>query len=146
METISILCILSASPAQVWRRILRIETLQYIAAPYATFSPVIPSTSYWREGATFDFGLRVFGCIPMGIHTVHIKRLDESTGFIQSEEHNKRVLIWNHKITLAPFGEDQTQYTDEVEIYAGRLTWIVILWAKAFYRHRQRRLRSLCQQ
>ena len=57
---------------------------------------------------------------------------------IQSREHNERIPVWDHKITLRDRGK-KTEYTDEVEIRAGWKTIFIWLWAKAFYAHRQRK-------
>lgn len=42
--------------------------------------------------------------------------------------------------------DNVTEYTDEVEIYAGWKTPIVYLWAKMFYGHRQKKWIKLLTQ
>ena len=121
----------------VFTRLQRLETLQYIAAPYATFTPVENNNDFsWREGAVSSYHFRLFGFIPFGIHTIRIEKFDQSG--IQSREHNKHVPVWDHLILLEDLG-NQTKYTDEVEIHAGWKTVFIWLWAKAFYAHRQRK-------
>ena len=120
---------------EVFTRLQRLETLQYIAAPYATFTPVEDTNDFsWREGAVSSYHFKLFGFIPFSIHTIRIEKFDQSG--IQSREHNKHVPVWNHLITLEDLGS-QTKYTDEVEIHAGWKTVFIWLWAKAFYAHRQ---------
>ena len=132
-----------ASRESVFARLQHLETLQYIAAPYATFTPVEKSTDFsWQEGETSSYRFRLFGLIPFGVHTIRIERFDQ-TG-IQSREHNRHVPVWDHLITLEDLGE-QTRYTDEVEIRAGWKTVFIWLWAKAFYAHRQRKWIRLLQ-
>ena len=122
---------------EVFTRLQRLETLQYIAAPYATFTPVENNNDFsWREGTVSSYHFRLFGFIPLGIHTIRIERFDHSG--IQSREHNKHVPVWDHLIILEDLG-NQTKYTDEVEIHAGWKTVFIWLWAKAFYAHRQRK-------
>ena len=122
---------------EVYTNLQRLETLQYIAAPYATFTPVENNNDFsWREGAVSSYHFRLFGFIPFGIHTIRIEKFDQSG--IQSREHNKHVHVWDHLILLENLG-NQTKYTDEVEIHAGWKTVFIWLWAKAFYAHRQRR-------
>ena len=122
---------------EVFTRLQRLETLQYIAAPYATFTSVENNNDFsWKEGAISSYHFRLFGFIPLGIHTIRIERFDQSG--IQSREHNKHVPVWDHLIILEDLG-NQTKYTDEVEIHAGWKTVIIWLWAKAFYAHRQRK-------
>ena len=128
---------------EVFARLQHLETLQYIAAPYATFTPAEKhSDASWKTGATCSYNFRLFGFIPFGVHTIRIERFDQ-TG-IQSREHNRHVPVWDHLITLEDLGE-QTRYTDEVEIRAGWKTVFIWLWAKAFYAHRQRKWIRLLQ-
>lgn len=129
--------IFPAPREEVFVRLQRLETLQYIAAPYATFDPVEKNANFsWKEGATSAYHFRLFGFIPFGVHTIRIERLDQNG--IQSREHNRQVPVWDHLIMLESLG-DQTKYTDEVEIRAGWKTAFIWLWAKAFYAHRQRK-------
>ena len=122
---------------EVFARLQRLETLQYIAAPYATFTPVEKNAVLsWQEGKTSSYRFRLFGFISFGIHTIRIERFDADG--IQSRESNPHVPVWNHLITLKDMGE-QTEYSDEVEIHAGWKTVFIWLWAKAFYAHRQRK-------
>ena len=131
------------SREEVFTRLQRLETLQYIAAPYATFTPVEKNTDLsWKEGATSSYRFRLFGFIPFGVHTIQIERFNRDG--IQSREHNRHVPVWDHLIILENLG-DRTKYTDEVEIHAGWKTVFIWLWAKAFYAHRQRKWIRLLQ-
>ena len=135
--------IFPARREEVLTRLQRLETLQYIASPYATFTPVEDNNDFsWREGAASSYRFRLFGFMPFGIHTIRSEELDQSG--IQSREHNKHVPVWDHLNTLEDLG-DRTKYTDEVEIHAGWKTVFVWLWAKAFYAHRQRKWIRLLQ-
>ena len=62
---------------------------------------------------------------------------------ISTEERNKLVPLWNHRIYLEAIDQKTTRYTDEVEIGAGWKTLFVALWAKMFYAHRQRKWQKL---
>lgn len=121
----------------VFRRLQRLETLQYIAKPYATFEPVGSAGAVWTAGSTTAYRFRLFGFIPFGTHTIRIARFDPEG--ISSREGNAHVPVWNHEITLVPLDEGHTRYTDRVEIRAGWKTPFVRLWAGAFYAHRQRK-------
>lgn len=129
--------IFPAQRQEVFSRLQRLETLQYVAAPYASFTPVDGQESAaWQTGSTSSYRFRLFGFIPFGTHVIHIERFDPDV--IQSREHNEHVRIWDHRITLRD-SNDQTEYTDEVEIKAGWKTPFIWLWAQAFYAHRQRK-------
>lgn len=122
---------------EVFVRLQRLETLQYIAAPYATFDPVEKNAGFsWKEGGTSSYRFKLFGFIPFGVHSIRVERFDQNG--IQSREHNRQVPVWDHLITLEDLG-GHTKYTDEVEIHAGWKTVFIWLWAKAFYAHRQRK-------
>ena len=129
--------IFPANREEVFARLQRLETLQYIAAPYTTFTPVEKSTEYsWQEGKTSSYRFRLFGFIPFGVHIIRIERFDRNG--IQSREHNRHVPVCDHLITLEALG-NHTKYTDEVEIHAGWKTVFIWIWAKAFYAHRQQK-------
>ena len=121
----------------VFEKLQRLDTLQYIAAPYASFVPVNEITDLvWRVGSTSSYRFKLLGVIPFGTHTICIERFDIDG--IQSREHNEHVPVWDHKITLRDVG-NQTEYTDEVDIKAGWKTLFIWIWAEAFYGHRQRK-------
>ena len=132
-----------ASREEVYNRLQHLETLQYVAAPYATFTPMENNKNFtWKEGAVSSYRFKLFGFIPFGIHTIMIEKFDQNG--IQSREHNRHVPVWDHLIILQDLG-NQTKYTDEVVIHAGWKTVFIWLWAKAFYAHRQRKWIQLLQ-
>jgi len=145
-KIVSVSSVFPATPDEIWIRLTRIDTLQYIAAPYASFIPEVPSKEMiWREGETARFRLRIFGFLPMGIHTIQVRFFDHATYNVSTSEKNNIVPIWNHRIEIVPEGKNSARYTDEVEIGAGWLTNVVYLWSKLFYRHRQRRWHKLLE-
>ena len=126
-----------ASRKTVFEKLQKLETLQYIASPFATFEPVGNAASKWEAGDESSYRFRLFGFIPYGTHTIRIIRFDPDR--ISSREGNEHVPVWNHDITLVSLDDDHTQYTDHVEIHAGWKTVFVWLWANLFYAHRQRK-------
>ena len=105
-----------ASRKTIFENLLKLETLQYIAFPYATFTPLDVDSSFkWGVGTASSYKFKLFGFIPMGTHTIRIERFDENN----------------------------TEYTDRVTIKAGWKTFFVWLWANAFYAHRQRKWKKL---
>ena len=121
----------------VFENLRKLETLQYIASPFATFEPAGHAGSARAEGEKSSYRFRLFGIIPFGTHTIRIIRF--SPDGISSRESNEQVPVWNHDITLVSLDDDHTQYTDRVEIHAGWKTAFVWLWANLFYAHRQRK-------
>ncbi|MEA4971037.1 MAG: hypothetical protein VB051_11045 [Candidatus Pelethousia sp.] len=135
-----------APESEVFARLKALKTLQYIAAPYATFAPVVGNDSLvWRAGEVFAFRFKLFGFLPFGIHTIRVLEFGEGVHGIYTNESNPHVPTWNHRIMLEAIDEATTRYTDEVEIQAGWKTPLVCLWAKCFYAHRQRKWRKLLQ-
>ena len=126
-----------ASRDAVFEKLQRLETLQTIAKPYATFEPIGAAEQIWTVGGTSAYRFRLFDVIPFGTHTIHIVRFDPEG--VSSREGNEHVPVWNHDITMNPLDGNHTKYTDRVEIRAGRKTPFIWLWANAFYAHRQRK-------
>lgn len=120
------------SPADViWEKLRRIDTLRYIAAPYATFTPAGNAPLVWAEGNTAKFYLKLFGFIPLGLHTIRVKQFDENALVIFTNESNKSVPVWNHGIALQKTDDEgMTHYSDEIEISAGWKTAIAAIWCK----------------
>jgi hypothetical protein len=142
-KTVVITSLFQAEKKEVFEKLKSLKTLQYIAAPYARFTPIHNNQSIeWKEGSSFSFRLYLFGIIPFGIHTINVLSFSEDSG-LSTSEHNKHVPIWNHRIYLESVDQKTTRYTDEVEIGAGWKTPFVALWAKAFYTHRQRKWQKL---
>lgn len=126
-----------ASRETIFEKLQKLETLQYIARPFATFEPVGAASSVWEAGSESSYRFRLFGFIPYGIHTIRIVRFDPDR--ISSREGNEHVPVWNHDIRLVSLDDDHTKYTDRVEIRAGWKTVFVWLWANLFYAHRQKK-------
>ncbi|NLL91403.1 MAG: hypothetical protein GX222_03175 [Ruminococcaceae bacterium] len=134
--------LLDAEKSEVFFRLQKLKTLQYIAAPYARFIPVDKKQVKWVEGSVFNFRFYLFGFIPLGIHTINVLYSCRDSG-ICTKEHNAHIPVWDHRIYLESVDGKRTRYTDEVEIEAGWKTPFVALWAKAFYSHRQRKWKKL---
>ena len=136
MKTVCKTSVFPASRDIVFSRLQELKTLQFIAAPYATFTPIDSNNPVWTVGSTTSYRFRLFGIIPFGTHVIHIERFDMD--MVMSKEQNEHVPVWNHTIYLKERG-NQTEYTDKVDIDAGWKTPFIYMWAKAFYAHRQRK-------
>ncbi len=122
--------------------IQKLDTLQYIAKPYATFKSMNNENDLiWETGKTFSFKFKVFGCISLGIHTIKVREFNRDG--IYTNESNRFCPVWNHRIIIEKIDETHIRYTDEVEINAGRKTKFIYVWAKAFYKHRQKKWKKL---
>ena len=143
MLTVKKSSVFPAAKDEIFRRLQKLKTLQYIAHPYATFKSVDDTEELtWQEDSAFAFHFKLFALIPFGVHTIKVIQFDIEKG-IYTQEGNKHVPIWNHKIILEKINENTTKYTDIVEIQAGWKTLFVYLWANCFYAHRQRKWKRL---
>ena len=127
-----------SSREKVFSLLQRFDTLSFIAKPYATFESIDGSNKLiWEPGKSFSFKFRMYGFIPLGIHKINVCEFGKDG--IYTREGNPFCPTWNHRIILKELDNNQTEYTDEVEIDAGWKTFAVYLWAKSFYAHRQRK-------
>ena len=143
---ISISSILNNSTEKIWDKILNIETLIEICKPMARFKLISnENIMKWELNKEYIFKLLIYGFLPFGRHKIILEILDEKNKIILSKEHNSIVKIWNHKILMENIEENKTKYTDEVEIYAGIFTIFVAVWAKIFYKHRQKKWKKISE-
>ena len=143
--TIEKTSIFPGSKTEIFDRLQKLKTLQHIAYPYATFEPLDGNHDLrWQTGQTFSFRFRLLGLISFGVHEISVVRFSQDG--IYTNEGNPHVPVWNHEILLEEVDETHTRYTDRVEIGAGWKTPFVVLWAKLFYAHRQRKWYKLLQQ
>jgi len=135
---------LNNSAEKIWNKLLNIETLIEICKPMATFkSNLNEKEMKWEIDKEYIFKLFIYGFIPFGNHKIILKKLDKENKIILSNEYNKIVKIWNHLIFMENVGENEIKYTDEVEIYAGIFTLFTAIWAKLFYKHRQKKWKRI---
>ena len=127
-----------ASKEEVFKKLQKLKVLQYIAWPYATFTPVGEKISVWQAGTSSAYKFKLFGIIPFGTHKINVIKFDKNDG-IYTHEGNEFVPTWNHRIVLEEISQNQCLYSDIIEINAGCKTIFVYLLAKCFYAHRQRK-------
>lgn len=130
---------------QLWDKIVRPESLRFVAAPLLHFEPLVAGEldGEWIIGKTYVMRLSSLGFLPLGQHRIKVLTLDRAANIIESQESGSLARVWNHTIRFQPSGAGQLHYTDEIEIEAGVLTVFVWAFAHLFYRHRQRRWKVL---
>jgi ligand-binding SRPBCC domain-containing protein len=99
----------------------------------------------WREGETVVGWVFLFGFLPFSRHHLHIARIDESTRTLRSREFGGLITTWNHDIDVVPIDAATCRYRDRIEIEAGIMTPAIVVYARWFYRMRQRRWRALAK-
>jgi hypothetical protein len=108
--------------------------------------PVIRKRSDgWREGETVVGWVFLFGFLPFARHHMHIARIHDSARTLSSRESGGLIRTWNHDIEIEPIDALRCRYRDRIEIEAGIMTPVIVLYACWFYRMRQRRWRALAK-
>ncbi|PID42585.1 MAG: hypothetical protein CSB48_09280 [Proteobacteria bacterium] len=136
---------LNCTESELWGKIIEPESLRFIASPLLTFVPVNPGVinSEWEVGRDYLFKLYLVNCIPLGLHTIQIVKIDKNRKVILSQEKSLLAPVWNHTISFREIKPGLVSYRDEIEFEAGWLTPVVFVFAHAFYRHRHRRWKVL---
>ena len=142
LECISLL---PCSPARLALQLARPMLLNWVSWPMLHFVAISPPELPDRFTARrYLTRLLLGGRLSIGEHTLDLQQ-DPGTGSGQvwhDAGFSRLIKVWDHKIILQDF-HGMTRYTDVVEVHAGPLTPAAYLFAKAFYAHRQRRLRRL---
>ncbi len=135
-------------PETVWAEVQTAELLTQIAWPLVRFLAVgdAPLKAFKHDGR-YQVRLRLFGIIPFGTQWIVISVYTPESGEwpkrLRDNGYSALISKWDHWIIITPDGKGGSHYSDEVEISAGLLTPFVWAFAQVFYRHRQRRLRSI---
>ena len=104
-----------------------------------------PAPSGWRAVKTVAGWVFLFGVIPFSRHTLHVQRIDDAAMTLSSREGGGFLRRWNHDIIVTATGNSRCNYRDRIDIDAGVFTPLVVLYARWFYRTRQRRWRALAR-
>ena len=80
-------------------------------------------SEYWQEGFEYELEIKPFGLFNLwGTHHIKVVRIDKAGTKIITVEKNNICKVWNHTLTFRKVSETETEYTDEVVLYAGWLT------------------------
>jgi hypothetical protein len=132
---------LDVSPDALWEAVLRTDTLRYVARGLIGFrTGELPEL--WATGQQVTARLMLFHVLPLWRHTLVVRRVDRAERVIESEERGGPIRRWDHRVVVAADGGG-ARYTDIIDLEAGALTTFIWLFARLFYRHRQRRWRGL---
>ena len=94
-------------------------------------------SEYWKEGFDYELMIKPFGLMNIwGVHHIKVISIDKTKTEIITVEKNNICKVWNHKLTFKKIGENQTEYTDKVTLYAGWLTSILSYFLIYSYKKR----------
>lgn len=76
------------SETELWQRIIEPRSLQFVAAPLLTFTPIEAGAleGEWQVDRDYPLQLYFMRFIPLGRHTIRLVKIDRSTNTILSEE------------------------------------------------------------
>jgi hypothetical protein len=142
---VTVQSIFNLPPQDAWQLVQTPRLLSQVARPVIMFTGQDgqPLPDAFTEGQTLHLQLRGLGVLPLGGHTIIIDKIDPARFEIQSTEHGQIAQTWRHFISIRPYGQVQTLYTDQVDLYAGEQTAAVAAFARLFYMYRQTRWHQL---
>lgn len=138
--------VLEATADAVWTAVKAPAAFRRVTRRLLVMPAIGARQDTWREGETVVGWVFLFGFVPFSRHHLHIARIDESTRIMSSREHGGLISVWNHDIEVVPIDEKTCHYRDRIEIEAGLVTSLIVLYARWFYRMRQRRWRALARE
>jgi hypothetical protein len=130
-----------------WDMLQTSKLLEFVCKPKIKFKPFGGSFPIrWNESDSVSTKMLIFGFIPFGgTHTLYFEKIDTENKILQTKEWDDAAKIWNHKISLKKLTDNSIIYEDEVIIYGGLLTNFITIWAKSFYKHRQKRWQAIAK-
>lgn len=106
-----------------------------------------PLPELWQTG-NYVVEMKFFGLLSLGKQTIGIKATPEHEQknhqhTMLDDGHGQLIKKWRHLITVDKVNDNETRYTDQVEVQAGLLTFFIWIFANIFFWHRQRRWKKL---
>ncbi|MCG8667957.1 MAG: hypothetical protein MI867_00965 [Pseudomonadales bacterium] len=133
---------MDVSAETAWDNVQLRKTMFYICDGLLSFkSHNLPER--FVDGSEAHCKLWFFNKVPAWTHYWRISSIDADRMILDSEEYGGLVKRWHHIIEIEPLSDNQCVYTDYIDIKAGLATPLIWLWAKVFYRYRQRRWKKL---
>ena len=136
---------LEASADAVWAAVKTPAAFRAVTRRLLSIPVIGDRSDEWREGETVVGWVFLFGLLPFSRHHLHVAQIDESTRTLRSREFGGLITTWNHDIEVMPFDTTSCLYRDRIEIEAGVVTPLIVIFARWFYRLRQRRWRALAK-
>ncbi|MEN9822233.1 MAG: hypothetical protein RLZ04_659 [Actinomycetota bacterium] len=136
---------LEAPADAVWAAVKTPSAFRTVTRRLVTMPVIGDRQDEWHEGETVVGWVFLFGLLPFSRHHLHVARIDERTHTLSSSEFGGAIATWNHDIEVTPTDATSCRYRDRVEIEAGILTPAIVVYARWFYRMRQRRWRALAK-
>lgn len=136
---------LEASADAVWSAVKTPAAFRNVTRGLVLMPAIRGRDDEWCAGEVVVGWVFLFCVVPFSRHHLHIAAIDEMTRTLSSREHGGLLAEWNHDIVVTPLDDHRCMYRDRIEIDAGVFTRPVVVYARWFYRMRQRRWRALAE-
>ncbi|MBV7540971.1 DUF3703 domain-containing protein [Acidovorax sp. sic0104] len=145
---------LEAPPDWVALQLQSTEVFRHITAPVMVFTPADGAAwpTRWTVGE-LQVHMRLLGLLPLGSQAVRIsiEPAQQAGGWpiLRDNGQGRLMCRWDHRITVQALPQGATLYTDDIDVAARYLPWLMTplsaVFAWLFFRHRQRRWRALAR-
>ena len=137
--------LLEAPADAVWAAVKTPAAFQTVTRRLLAMPVIRGRQDQWCKGETVVGWVFLFGFLPFSRHHLHIASIDDATRTLRSREFGGLIRVWNHDIEVVPIDATTCYYRDRIDIDAGFTTPLIALYARWFYRMRQRRWRALAK-
>jgi ligand-binding SRPBCC domain-containing protein len=143
MASIDRSTLLEAPADVVWGHVKTPAAFRKVTRGLLSMPCIRQRADEWCEGENVIGWVFLFGFLPFSRHHLHIARIDDSARTLSSREFGGLIRTWNHDIEVEPIDALSCRYRDRIEIEARIMAPVIVLYARWFYRMRQRRWRAL---
>ena len=135
--------IFDCAEKEFWEKIIEPKSLQYVASPILSFYPIAGEDlgREWITDKTYELKLRFLKIIPLGCHQIKVITISKESNTLVTNESGALTPVWNHTVQFRQIEYRRLRYMDEIG--AGLLTPAIWVFAHLFYRHRQKRWKTL---
>lgn len=104
-------------------------------------------SALWREGFEYELEIKPLGLFNLwGTHHIEVVRIDKPATTIITREKNDVCKVWDHTLTFSKTAGNETEYTDRIIFYAGKLTNFLASFLVYSYKKRHRNWDKLLTQ
>lgn len=130
---------------KAWELVKTSALLEFVTKGKVKFKPIEGEfPKIWTQGSLVQTKMLLYGWLPFGgVHTLYIENIDKKNKILSSKESDSICKVWNHTIFIEKADGKSIYYTDEIVVYAGIFSRIVVWWAKQFYTYRQGRWKEI---
>ena len=140
-KRLTVVSVIPGTLEEVWRLFQRVDTMTNAARGMMGFKAVSPAPhpELWPVGQEVVMKTYLLQVLPMGEHRIEFVEWDDERHLARTQERGGATQMWNHTIRMTAIGPTETRVVDQIDIYAGRMTGLIVWFARRFYKHRRGR-------